>query len=153
MDALTEDFASITVNTAFLAEMVPGGKPYTDVLGNISVGSPGMFQGVTRYVRGESRVYTEEYASYAVCSISQFLERFMEHVRWNSVSEMTHALYSDVGDHLERCIEGLNMLYATYDNGETFKSLRSKLTSSISLFKAGCKRYGALTSTVYPTQA
>lgn len=145
MDALTTDFAAIRESASFLAEMIPGGKPYTDILGNIVVGSPGIFQGMARYVRGESRAYTETYAKDAVSSISQFLERFMEHVRWNTVSNTTRSLYTEVGDYLEKCAEGLGMLYATYDQTPAFKSLQDKLTSSMSLFKAGVKRYGAAT--------
>ena len=145
MDALTEDFTTIRENTSFLAEMIPGGKPYTDILGNIVVGSPGIFQGMVRYIRGESRAYTVTYARDAVSSISQFLERFMEHVRWNTVSDTTRTLYTEVGDYLEKCAEGMGMLYTTYDEAPAFKSLRDKLTSSMSLFKAGVKRYGAAT--------
>ena len=144
MDALANDFSVVKEKTTFLAEMVPGGKPYTDISGNISVGSPGMLQGLTRYLRGESRAYTEEYSTSAVDTISRFLERFMEHVRWNAVGDDTHELYAEVGSHIEKCVEGLSMLHSTYENAETFESLRTRLQSSVSLFKAGCKRYGTI---------
>ena len=146
MEALSQDFTEIQATTRFLAEMTLGGKPYTDLSGNIVVGSPGIFQGVARYIRGESRTYSEEYATTAVTSISKFLERFMEYVRWNAAGEDTRTLYSKVGDHLDECLEGLGMLHTTYDNAEAFSSLRARLTTSVSLFKAGCRRYGAMTA-------
>lgn len=144
MEALEDDFNEVQSKCSFLSEMVPGGKPYTDISGKIAVGHPGIFQGVTRYLRGESRTHTEEYAAMAVAQISQYLERFMEYIRWNATGDRTYELYSRVGEYLENCIKGLGMLHTTYDNADTFDDLRTRLVTAESLFKAGCKRYASI---------
>lgn len=141
MDRLCEDFESVRHETTFLGQMVPGSKPYTAMDGGIAVASPGIFQGVMRYLRGESVTYSIHYATGAVDQLTSFLERFMEYVRWNPVTEEVKVLYRDVSAHLGSCIEGLNTLSATYVDNETFETLKRRLMSSISLFEAGLHRY------------
>jgi hypothetical protein len=141
MDALREDFVKSSAHTQFLVDMVPGGKPYTNVSGQICIGHPGALQGVWRYAFGENQESSVAYATAAIQVYQAFLERTLEHVRWNRLFSKDTEFFVSTRAHTESVLDGLRELSRTYDGCDDIAKICSKFESTISLFDVGCSRY------------
>jgi len=142
MERLENDFAETKASTMFLTELTEGAKPYTGIDGSICVAGPGITQGLMRYFRGENKEHSRDYVACAVDDLCSFLNRLLEYIKWNNVTETLHKVTYATKDHVAACLSGVEALCSTYGEEEQFMSLSRRLSDSISLFDAGCSRYG-----------
>lgn len=143
MDALRDDFTTSSASTQFLVDMVPGGKPYTTSSGQIGIDGPGALQGVWRYAFGENQESSIGYATNAIRIYQAFLERTLEHVRWNRINSLDTEFFASTRTYTTSVLDGLRELSRTYNECDEIMTLYSKFESAISLFDAGCARYSS----------
>ena len=141
MDRIEEDFTCVSTETAFLAQLVEGAKPYTSHDGSIQVAEAGITQSIMRYLGGENKAWSKDYADRAVKSLSDFMNRLLEFIKWNRVTEPLRELVVRVTEHLAGCATGLGSLVSTYDGDSDFTAVVDRLNNAVALFEAGCKQY------------
>jgi hypothetical protein len=81
MEALMSDWKVTHEATAFLVGLRPGDKLSVSS-GEVCATPPGLVQSVFRTFSGESREVTYTYAATAVESFVGFLNRLLEHIRF-----------------------------------------------------------------------
>mgnify|MGYP000853315207 FL=1 len=147
MERLNTELDDIKANCKFLVEMVPGGKPYSDRLtGEICVGNPGKTQGMWRYALGESKETCISYATIAIVGLQQYLDHYIEYIRWHVVTEEARTLYSNIAEVVMTVDAGLQHLVDTYDSDTDIVAIKDRFSRAIDMFAKGCQRFASLSS-------
>jgi len=154
MEILRNELVDVKANCKFLIDMVPGGKPYSDrFTGDICIGSPGRTQGLWRYALGECKETCIGYTNLAVAQLQQYLDHYIEHVRWHTVTEDVHLLYSDIADVVTAVNAGLQHLVDTYANDAEIVNIKDGFTRALDMFSKGCQRFASIPPTFLLSQA
>jgi hypothetical protein len=154
METLKSEFVDVNTKCKFLVDMVPGGKPYSDrFTGEICVGSPGRTQGLWRYALGECKETCISYTNLAIIQLQQYLDHYIEYVRWHSVTDEVHTLYSEIAELVTDVNAGLQHLNDTYDSDEEIVAIKDGYTRSLDMFSKGCIRFAAIGSTLVVANA
>ena len=149
METLKNELGDVKEKCKFLINMVPGGKPYSDrFTGEICVGSPGRTQGLWRYALGECRETCIGYTNLAIAQLQQYLDHYIEHVRWNPVTDEVRALYSDIAETIAAVDAGLQHLVETYDSNEEIVAIKDGFMRTVDMFSKGCQRFAAIQCSV-----
>ena len=145
METLRSEFVDVEEKCKFLVNMVPGGKPYSDVFtGEVCVGSPGRTQGLWRYAMGECRETCIGYTNVSIAQLQQYLDHYIEHIRWNAVTDEVRALYSDIAELITAVNGGLQHLVETYDSNEEIVGIKDRFVRAVDMFSKGCQRFAAM---------
>lgn len=149
METLKDEFADTKAKCKFLINMVPGGKPYSDrFTGEVCVGSPGRTQGLWRYALGECKETCIGYTNLAIAQLQQYLDHYIEYVRWNAVTDDVHTLYSEIAEVVTDVNAGLQHLVETYDSNEEIVAIKDGYIRSLDMFSKGCIRFASIHSTL-----
>jgi len=154
MEKLKDEFTDTKAKCKFLIDMVPGGKPYSDrFTGKICVGSPGRTQGLWRYALGESKETCIDYMKLAIAQLQQYLDHYIEHVRWNTVTDEVHTLYYEIAEVVTHVNTGLQYLVDTYDSDKEIVAIKDSHIRSLDMFSKGCVQFAAIRSTLIVANA
>ena len=149
METLKDEFADTKAKCKFLIDMVPGGKPYSDrFTGEVCVGSPGRTQGLWRYALGECKETCIDYTNLAIAQLQQYLDHYIEYVRWNAVTDEVRTLYSEIAEVATDVNAGLQHLVETYDSDEEIVAIRDGYIRSLDMFSKGCVQFASIRCTL-----